>query len=151
MASLLSTAQEHLVEVKEHVGDDRPRGEVGCVGILGLRLGKRPDRIGNELLRLLEVLREALRAVTPPDRAHLIPARFEDIEKPEADFVTCRALDRFSAILPALIDWAPGNAILLLFAGESIRNQVQTILGSVTVERIPLSERRFLLIARAIN
>src|SRR5437764_9318566 len=96
-------------------------------------------------------LREALRAVTPPDRAQLIPARFEDIEKPEADFVTCRALDRFSAILPALIDWAPGNAILLLFAGESIRNQVQTILGSVTVERIPLSERRFLLIARAIN
>ena len=96
-------------------------------------------------------LREALRSVTPPDRAQLIAARFEDIETPEADFVTCRALDRFSAILPALIGWAPGNATLLFFAGESIRHEVQAILSSVTVERIPQSERRFLLIARATD
>src|SRR2546429_637910 len=68
-----------------------------------------------------------------------------------ADFVTRRALDRFSEILPALVDWAPRNSTLLLFAGESIRNQIQTILSSVTVERIPHSERRFLLIARATN
>src|SRR6266550_4917326 len=73
-------------------------------------------------------LREALRAVTPPNRAQLIPARFEDIETPEAEFVTGRALDRFSAILPALIGWAPLNATLLFFAGESIRHEVQTIL-----------------------
>ena len=94
-------------------------------------------------------LREALRAATPPDRAQLNPARFEDIATPEADFVTCRALDRFSEVLPALIDWVPGNATLLFFAGESICHEVQTILRSVTVERIPHSERRFLLVARA--
>jgi len=96
-------------------------------------------------------LREALRAVTPTDRAQLIGARFEETEVPEADFVTCRALDRFGEILPALIDWAPRNATLLFFAGESIRNEAQTILRSLTVERIPQSERRFLLIARGIN
>lgn len=96
-------------------------------------------------------LREALRLVTPPDRAQVIAARFEEVETPEADFVTCRALDRFSEILPALVDWVPRNSTLLLFAGESIRNQIQTILGSVTIERIPHSERRFLLIARATN
>ena len=96
-------------------------------------------------------LREALRPVTPPERAQVIAARFEEVETPQADFLTCRALDRFSQILPALVDWAPQNSMLLLFAGESIRKQIQTILGSVTIERIPHSERRFLLIARATN
>ena len=96
-------------------------------------------------------LREALRPVSPPDRAQVIAARFEEVEIPQADFVTCRALNRFSEILPALIDWAPRNSTLLLFAGESIRDQIQTIVGSVTVERIPDSERRFLLIARATD
>ena len=96
-------------------------------------------------------LRETLRPVTPPDRAQVIAARFEEVETPQADFVACRALDRFSEILPALVDWAPRNSTLLLFAGESIRNQIQTILGSITVEHIPHSERRFLLIARATN
>jgi 16S rRNA (guanine527-N7)-methyltransferase len=94
-------------------------------------------------------LREALRYVTPPDRAQVIAARFEEVEAPQADFVTCRALDRFSEILPALVDWAPRNSTLLLLAGESIRHQIQTILGSVTVELIPHSERRFLVVARA--
>ena len=93
-------------------------------------------------------LHEALRFVRPPDRTQLIAARFEDIETPAADFVTCRALDRFTEMLPALIDWAPRNATLLFFTGESIRNEVQTILPSVSVEHIPRSERRFLLIAR---
>jgi 16S rRNA (guanine527-N7)-methyltransferase len=92
-------------------------------------------------------LREALRYVTPPDRTQVIAARFEEVEAPQADFVTCRALDRFSEILPALVDWAPRNSTLVLFAGESIRHQIQNILGSVTVELIPHSERRFLLIA----
>ena len=96
-------------------------------------------------------LREALRPLSLPDRAQVIAARFEEVETPEADFVTCRALNRFSEILPALIDWAPRNSTLLIFAGESIRDQVQTTRGSVTVERIPHSERRFLLIARATN
>ena len=93
-------------------------------------------------------LREALRPVTPPDRARVIAARFEELDTPQADFVTCRALNRFSEILPALVDWAPRNSTLLLFTGESICKQIQTILGSVTIERILHSERRFLLIAR---
>src|SRR5437764_8422356 len=94
-------------------------------------------------------LREALRPVTPPDRAQVMAARFEEVKIPQADFVTCRALNRFGEILPALVDWAPRNSTLLFFAGESIRNQIQTTLGSVTVERVPNSERRFLLVARA--
>src|SRR5436309_4494007 len=45
-------------------------------------------------------LHEAVRSVRPPDRMQLIAARFEDIESPAADFVTCRALDRFAGMLP---------------------------------------------------
>ena len=110
------------------------------------------DDLGASLIesskRKAVFLRAALRPVAQPERVQVIAARFEDIETPEADFVTCRALDRFSEILPVLIDWAPKNATLLFFAGELVRDQIQTILNSVTVEHIPQSERRFLLIAR---
>ena len=71
----------------------------------------------------------------------IIARRFEEIEAPPVDFVTCRALDQFMQKLPALIDWAPKGSKLLLFGGESLRNMnFEEIL-------IPKSERRFLFVA----
>ena len=96
-------------------------------------------------------LREALRDVKSREPAALTVARFEQTNAPEADFVTCRALDRFQQFLPALIKWAPLESTLLLFAGEDLRKQIESLLQSVTAERIPLSEKRFLLIGRASN
>src|SRR5258708_36144236 len=48
-------------------------------------------------------LREALRDVNSCEPANLTVARFEQTDAPEADFVTCRSLDRFQEFLPALI------------------------------------------------
>jgi 16S rRNA (guanine527-N7)-methyltransferase len=93
-------------------------------------------------------LREALRAVSPSGRGHLTVARFEDVLSPSADFLTCRALDRFSEILPRLIQWAPPDATLLLFAGVKVRKRIESLFSGVQVELIPQSEQRFLLIAR---
>ena len=90
-------------------------------------------------------LREALRRVQPADRTRLIVARFEDVPAPKAGFVTCRALDRFSELLPELIQWAPPGATLLVFAGESLRNQLRVLVPTVQVELIPQSEKRFLV------
>jgi 16S rRNA (guanine527-N7)-methyltransferase len=92
-------------------------------------------------------LREALRAVSPPGRAHLTVARFEEVTSPRADFVTCRALERFEETLPKLIEWAPPNATFLLFAGNAVRKRLQSLLSNVRVEPIPQSEQRFLIIA----
>jgi 16S rRNA (guanine527-N7)-methyltransferase len=91
-------------------------------------------------------LREALRYLHLGSRAKVIVGRFEQIDAPEADFVTCRALDRFSEFLPKLIGWARPNTTFLLFAGESLRRQIESILPLATIERIPQSERRFLIV-----
>src|SRR5438105_13345473 len=70
-------------------------------------------------------LREALRHANSATPGRLIGARFENIPAPEADFITCRALDRFPAMLPKLIDWAPVNSTLLIFAGTALRKQLE--------------------------
>ena len=93
-------------------------------------------------------LREALRAVKPAGRAQLTVSRFQDIPSPQADFVTCRALDRFEDALPDLVEWAPPNAAFLLFAGHTVRKRIETLFSNVQVELIPQSEQRFLILAR---
>jgi len=92
-------------------------------------------------------LREALRDVSNREPAALTVARFEQTTAPEADFVTCRALDRFQRFLPALIQWAPPTSTLLLFAGEELRRQLEILLPNAKAERIPRSDRRYLIVA----
>jgi 16S rRNA (guanine(527)-N(7))-methyltransferase RsmG len=92
-------------------------------------------------------LREALRDVNSSAPAALAVARFEQTEAPVADFVTCRALDRFQKFLPALIEWAPPTSTLLLFAGEELGKQIENLLPNAKAERISRSDRRYLIIA----
>jgi 16S rRNA (guanine527-N7)-methyltransferase len=92
-------------------------------------------------------LREALRNVTSSRPPRLLLARFEDTAAPVADFVTCRAIDRFQQVLPTLIDWAPASSTLLLFTGPTLREQIEALLPWAHAERIPGSERRFLIVA----
>jgi len=91
-------------------------------------------------------LREALRDVNSRQPAALTIARFEQTDAPVADFVTCRALDRFQQFLPALIQWAPPTSTLLLFAGEELRKQIEILLPNAKAERIPTSDGRFLIV-----
>jgi 16S rRNA (guanine527-N7)-methyltransferase len=96
-------------------------------------------------------LREAMRLVQPAGRARVVAGRFEDIDLTPADFLTCRALDRFSNLLPILIQRAHPHITFLLFAGDELRMEIESMLPSTTIERLPLSERRFLLIGRKTN
>ncbi|HEX6190575.1 MAG TPA: hypothetical protein VFZ40_21160, partial [Pyrinomonadaceae bacterium] len=70
-----------------------------------------------------------------------------DVPCPDVAFITCRALDKFSELLPKLIDWTPRKATYLLFAGESLLEQIRQSLPVSSIERIPRSERRFLVTA----
>lgn len=83
-------------------------------------------------------LREALNAVGR--KATIIAQRFEQIEAPEVDFVTSRALDQFSRKIPVLRDWAPDDATLLLFGGEELLDAERFL--------IPGSEKRYLYVRR---
>src|SRR2546429_241328 len=52
-------------------------------------------------------LREALSQLNLRARAEVRAERFERTAAPTADFVTCRALERFTEMLPALVAWSP--------------------------------------------
>ena len=93
-------------------------------------------------------LQEALRPIQPRDRTQLVIARFEDVPCPDVTFITCRALDKFSELLPKLIDWARGDVSHLLFVGELLLEEIRPLLEVRSVELIPQSERRFLVAAR---
>jgi 16S rRNA (guanine(527)-N(7))-methyltransferase RsmG len=95
--------------------------------------------------RKLIFLREALRHTNSETLARLIGGRFEVIPVPEVGFITCRALDRFWEMLPKLVDWAPANCTLLLFAGMALRKQLETMLPRAKSEQLPGSARRFLV------
>jgi len=93
-------------------------------------------------------LGKALRAVNCQKRGEVVARSFQDIATPDADSVTCRALDRFAKWLPALIEWSPPTSTLLLLAGTEILQLIEKIHPFVEVKKIPNSERRFLIIAR---
>jgi len=95
--------------------------------------------------RKLIFLREALRHGHSKTLARLMGGRFEVNPVPEVGFITCRALDRFREMLPKLIDWAPTNCTLLLFAGMALRKQLETMFPQAKSEQIPGSARRFLV------
>jgi 16S rRNA (guanine527-N7)-methyltransferase len=96
-------------------------------------------------------LREVLRETIANDRAQLIVERFENVATPEVDFVTCRALERFEAMLPLLINWAPSTSTLLLFGGEGLGKVIEG--PGLIIEKIllPNSARRFLFIVKKSN
>jgi len=95
--------------------------------------------------RKLVFLREAVRQRNSGTPARLIGARFEVTPVPKVEFITCRALDRFQEMLPKLIDWAPTNCTLLLFAATALRKQLETMFPRAKSEQIPASARRFLV------
>ena len=79
--------------------------------------------------------------------ATILARPFEQVEPPPASFVTCRALDQFMQKLPALIDWAPEGSKLLLFGGETLREELRKANVNFEAFLIPRSEKRFLFLA----
>lgn len=88
-------------------------------------------------------LREALNHIGNLNTT-VLSERFESVNAPEVDFVTCRAVERFEEILPQLIEWAPPTASLLLFGGAGLKKVLEGLVPNVGAKLIPGSERRFL-------
>jgi len=84
-------------------------------------------------------LREALNAISR--KATIIARRFEEIEAPDVEFVSCRALDQFMGKVSSLIEWAPEGSTLLLFGGEGLLPDAKRSL-------IPGSDRRYLFVVK---
>ncbi|MFZ0061664.1 MAG: RsmG family class I SAM-dependent methyltransferase [Pyrinomonadaceae bacterium] len=91
-------------------------------------------------------LREALKVVGRDDSAQVRGERFEAVDPPAAKFITSRALDRFTEMLPRLVEWAPRPSTLLLFGGTELEKTLETLQLKSTKSLLPNSERRFLLV-----
>lgn len=93
-------------------------------------------------------LREALAKIDRGGAAQVVAERFEKLEPPEADCLTCRALERFTEVLPHLLAWAARVPTLLLFGGESLRERLRLLGPSFEAVHVPESERRFLFVVK---
>ncbi len=93
-------------------------------------------------------LREALTTTGMATRATVINERFEKVDPPQVDFVSCRALDRFDDMLLHLVAWAPAKATLLLFGGKRLGPRITDAGFDVTDELMPNSKNRYLFIVR---
>jgi 16S rRNA (guanine527-N7)-methyltransferase len=91
-------------------------------------------------------LRETLRLAGSQDRAKVISERFEKTATPPADFITCRALDRFEEMFQKLLAWSPPESKLLLYGGHNIRQQIESSGLAFTAVLIPETEQRFLFV-----
>jgi 16S rRNA (guanine527-N7)-methyltransferase len=96
-------------------------------------------------------LREALRAAGVAERARVITARFEKTPAPGADFITCRALERFTEMFPRLLDWSTNTSTLLFFAGPTLQQEIERAALDYEAIHIPASEQRFLFIIKKVQ
>jgi 16S rRNA (guanine527-N7)-methyltransferase len=79
--------------------------------------------------------------------ASVVNRQFEEADAGDAEFVTCRALDKFKEKLPKLIKWSKGRGIL--FFGGNELGETMRGLGLTVEERLmPLSERRYLFVSK---
>ncbi|MBK9214926.1 MAG: class I SAM-dependent methyltransferase [Chloracidobacterium sp.] len=92
-------------------------------------------------------LETAVEALGMSQRVEVVNRQFAETDAGESHFVTCRALDRFTERLPALIRWAKRRP-LLLFGGNSLADALATIGAGFEQKLMPLSEQRFLFIVK---
>ncbi len=95
-------------------------------------------------------LQEALSRLGKLSDARVVAERFERVEPPEADFLTCRALERFTETLPGILRWSSQVKTLLLFGGDSLRAEIERAGLHFESVRAPRSERRFLFVVRRV-
>ena len=98
-------------------------------------------------LKKARFLEEVLKECKLEKRAKVFERQFEELVKPAVDFVTCRALDKFTEKLPRILKWSKG-CDLLLFGGDNLSDELKKQDKKFEQKLIPQSEKRFLFIAR---
>ncbi|MDX6695660.1 MAG: rRNA (guanine527-N7)-methyltransferase [Blastocatellia bacterium] len=93
-------------------------------------------------------LRETLRRVAPQSNAVVVNKRFEAMEAPAVEAVTCRALERFTEKFDELVRWSPPASSLLFFGGPALRERIEAARLSFSTIHLPESEQRYLFIIK---
>lgn len=96
--------------------------------------------------RKVVFLREALGVLNLREKATVIAKRFETVPFTNAEVITCRALDRFPAMVSKMFELAPLNARLLLFGGTAVEDEISRLDLPYTKLKIPESRERFIFV-----
>lgn len=88
-------------------------------------------------------LREALNHAEVSNSTEVIAERFEEIPAPEANFVTCRALDHFEAQLPSLLKWSPREAYSCFSEAKDFVTRSVTWISGPRKSKYPIRKEDF--------
>ncbi len=94
-----------------------------------------------------EFLRRVAGSLGLRGRAEVLHGQFAEVNRPDVDIVTCRAIDRFAANLPRLIKWSAGCK-LAFFGGPELGQELRSKGIEVSEQLLPMSERRYLFISK---
>jgi 16S rRNA (guanine(527)-N(7))-methyltransferase RsmG len=88
-------------------------------------------------------LQSAVEELGIANRVQVATRQFQEVEPAGCQFVTCRALDRFTEKLDRLLKWSMKRQILL-FGGPSIREALKRHKAPFNETLMPLSDQRYL-------
>ncbi len=90
-------------------------------------------------------LRSAVQALSLSGRAEVINRQFDEADPSDCEFVTCRALDKFTEKLLRLLRWSKQRRSLF-FGGKNLSEALQKQSIKFDQHLMPMSEQRFLFI-----
>lgn len=80
-------------------------------------------------------------------RAKVINKQFEEVPFENVDFVTSRAMDKFTQKLPKILKWGKG-ADFLFFGGNNLEESLQKQKLKYSKKLLPNAERSFIFVVK---
>jgi 16S rRNA (guanine(527)-N(7))-methyltransferase RsmG len=144
-------AVRHILEsltLLKHLSDGAKLADVGAgAGLPSIPCLLVRDDLKGRLIeskeRKARFLIDAVERLGLTDRVQVVNKQFIETHAADATHVTCRALDKFTEMLPRLVRWAKGRP-MLLFGGPRLGEALEKNKIRSTAELMPLSDRRFL-------
>ncbi len=90
-------------------------------------------------------LESAVESIGLAGRVQIVNRRFEETEPGNCQFVTCRALDKFTEKLPRLLKWSMRRR-LLLFGGNNLEDALRKQKVKFERKLMPMSDQRYLFV-----
>lgn len=98
-------------------------------------------------LKKAKFLLTAVETLGLASRVRVAQDQFEEVDPYNCEYITCRALDKFTEKLPRLIKWSKKRN-LLLFGGNNLREALQKQKVKFDELLMPMSEQRFLFLPK---
>ena len=80
-------------------------------------------------------------------RTSVVNRQFEEADPGDAEFVTCRAIEKFTERLPRILKWSKARKFLF-FGGPSLAEKLEELKVPYSKTLMPLSQQRYLFASK---